>query len=192
MFIVAGLGNPAENLKKTRHNIGFRALDFLAEKNNFIDFNFSKKYNALASEGFLSCEKTILLKPQTFMNASGLAIKAAIKSFKLKPKNLIVVHDDADLPTGRLRISKDRGSGGHKGIESIMQEIKSKDFIRIRIGIASLQTQKQRPAPDLKKFVLKNFTEEEEKALAAVIDKAAEAIEAIVKEGTDAAMNKHN
>jgi PTH1 family peptidyl-tRNA hydrolase len=167
-------------------------LDVLAKANGLAGFTLSKKYNALASEGFLGQEKMIALKPQTFMNASGMAVKAAIKNFKLKPENLIVIHDDADLPIGSLKISKDHGPGGHKGVGSIIQELKTQDFARIRIGIAPAQPQDERPKPDLKNFVLKNFNAEEEKILTAILDKVAEAVKTIIENGADEAMNKYN
>ncbi|MFA5742905.1 MAG: aminoacyl-tRNA hydrolase [Candidatus Paceibacterota bacterium] len=192
MYIVIGLGNPGQNLEKTRHNIGFRALDVLAKKNGLPEFNLSKKYNALASEGFLDQEKMIALKPQTFMNISGTAVKAAMKNFKLKPENLIVAHDDADLPIGSLKISKNHGPGGHKGVGSIIQELKTQDFARIRIGIAPVQPQDGKRKPDLKNFVLKNFSAEEEKILAGTLEKAAEAVKTIIEDGTDEAMNRYN
>ncbi len=192
MFIVVGLGNPGQNLEKTRHNIGFRVLDILAKANGLAEFNLSKKYNALASEGFLGQEKIIALKPQTFMNVSGIAVKAAIKNFKLKPENLIVIHDDADLLIGSLKISKNHGPGGHKGVGSIIQELKTQDFARIRIGIAPAQLQDEKKRSGLKNFVLKNFTAEEEKILTKILDKAAEAVKTIIENGADAAMNKYN
>ncbi|MDD4625333.1 MAG: aminoacyl-tRNA hydrolase [Candidatus Pacebacteria bacterium] len=192
MFIVAGLGNPKKTLEKTRHNAGFQALDVFAKKNIFSEFVLAKKYNALVSEGFLGTQKIIALKPQTFMNASGSAVKAIIKNFKLRPQDLIVVHDDADLPTGSLRISQNRGPGGHKGVSSIIQELKSPNFIRIRIGIAPFPLQEKKGKTDLKNFVLKNFTEEEEKKLEAVLKKSAEAIELIIQKGTEEAMNLYN
>jgi PTH1 family peptidyl-tRNA hydrolase len=192
MFIIVGLGNPGQNLEKTRHNIGFRALDILAKANGPAGFNLSKKYNALAGEGFLGGEKIIALKPQTFMNASGIAVKAAMKNFKLKPERLIIIHDDADLPAGSLKISKNHGPGGHKGVGSIIQELKTRDFARIRIGIAPIQLQDGKRKTNLKNFVLKNFSAEEEKMLAATLHKAAEAVKTIISEGADEAMNKYN
>ena len=192
MYIVIGLGNPGQNLENTRHNVGFRTLDILASRNDLAIFSLSKKYQAMAAEGFLNQEKVLLLKPQTFMNASGLAVKAAMKNFKLGPEKLIVVHDDADLPLGSIKISKNHGPGGHKGVASIIQEIKSRNFSRIRVGIAPVRPPAEGIKTDLKNFVLKNFTKEEEKILAEVLIKAASAIKTIISEGTDAAMNKYN
>jgi len=192
MFIIAGLGNPGQNLENTRHNIGFRTLDVIAKRNDLAAFSLSKKYQAMAIEGFLGQEKILLLKPQTYMNASGLAVKAAMKNFKIGPQNLIVIHDDADLPLGSIKISKNHGPGGHKGVASIIQEIKSQDFGRIRVGIAPAHPITGGAKQDLKNFVLKNFTKEEEKVLAEAIAKATDAIKTIISEGTDAAMNKYN
>src|SRR3989344_2556613 len=131
MFIIVGLGNPGEKFKRTRHNVGFMAVDFLAKENNFPDFKISKKYNSLISDK----DNMILVKPQTFMNESGNAIKKLISNFKFQISNLVVVHDDIDLPIGTLKISKDSGAGGHKGVESIIQTVNNKNFIRFRIGI---------------------------------------------------------
>lgn len=192
MFIIAGLGNPGPELKKTRHNIGFMALDVLAEANSLPSFNLAKKYQALISEGFLGEEKILLLKPRTFMNASGLSVKAALKNFKLGPESLIVIHDDADLPLGALKISEGHGPGGHKGVGSIIQEIKTKDFTRIRIGIAPVSEILQIRKPDLKDFVLKKFTKDEEETLARTFKEAAEAAAVVINSGADAAMNRFN
>ncbi|MFA5746724.1 MAG: aminoacyl-tRNA hydrolase [Candidatus Paceibacterota bacterium] len=192
MFIIAGLGNPGQNLENTRHNVGFRTLDVLASRNALAVFSSSKKYQSMTVETLLDQEKVLLLKPQTFMNASGLAVKAAMKNFKLGPENLIIVHDDADLPLGSVKISKNHGPGGHKGVASIIQEIKNQNFTRIRVGIAPANPPAEGVKPDLKNFVLKNFTKEEEAVLAKTLIGAADAVKTIMFEGTDAAMNKYN
>jgi peptidyl-tRNA hydrolase, PTH1 family len=134
-LVIVGLGNPGKEYEKTRHNAGREAVELIAKQNDFDEFTFSKKANALVSEGKIGKEKAILLIPETMMNLSGKAILAFVKSPKAA-KNLIVIHDDLDLPLGSTKMVFGRGSGGHKGVESIMRAIKTKEFARIRIGIS--------------------------------------------------------
>ena len=163
MIIIVGLGNPGERYKNTRHNIGFQAINEFAKENNFPEFKLSKKFNALVSENVLNKEKIILAKPQTFMNESGKTVK---KLSKARPRiNLIIVHDDIDLPLGKIRISKNRGSAGHKGVESIIREIGTKDFTRFRIGVSS-KTEKPK---NVEKYVLQKFNKQEEEIIEQVI-----------------------
>lgn len=163
MIIIAGLGNHLEKYKNTRHNIGFQTIDEFSRKNKFPEFKLSKKFNALVSENIINDEKIILAKPQTFMNNSGKSVKTLFSFYK--PKELIIVHDDIDLPLGKIRISKNRGSAGHKGVESIIKEIGTKDFTRFRIGI-SPKTEKPK---NTEKYVLQKFDKEEEKIIKQVI-----------------------
>lgn len=129
MLFIVGLGNPGEKYKNTRHNIGFRVIDEFREKNNFSEFRISQKFNAEISKGEIAGQSVILAKPQTFMNNSGKAVKSLLR-------NLFVIHDDIDLPLGKIKIVKNRGSAGHKGVESIIKELGTKNFIRFRIGIS--------------------------------------------------------
>jgi len=133
MFLIAGLGNPGEKYKDTWHNMGFLALDSFSKENNFPEFELKKILKTEISEGTVDGEKIVLAKPQTFMNMSGLAIGLLLKHYKTK--NLIVLHDDIDLPFGTIRIARNRGSAGHKGVESIVSNIKTNDFLRIRLGM---------------------------------------------------------
>ncbi|MFH1424041.1 MAG: aminoacyl-tRNA hydrolase [Candidatus Nealsonbacteria bacterium] len=144
MILITGLGNPGKEYEKTRHNIGFRVIDELAKQ----------KPNDV-----------VLLKPQTFMNNSGDAVIKAVNFYKMKPADLWVVHDDVDLPLGEFKISKNRGSAGHKGVQSIIKKLGTRDFNRVRIGICPL---KGKPTA-VEKFVLQNFTKEEEKIFQTVI-----------------------
>ncbi|MDO8436307.1 MAG: aminoacyl-tRNA hydrolase [bacterium] len=200
MLLIAGLGNPGGKYKNTRHNIGFRVVDELrssshfatarvidefARKNNFPDFHFAKKYNAEISEGNLDNEKYILAKPRTFMNNSGRAVKSLMSTAK---PDLMVIHDDIDLPLGKIKISIGRGSAGHKGVESIIQAINSKNFIRIRVGILP-ETGKPKNPED---FVLQKFQQNEEKIVKDTIKKTIEAIEIIMGKGIEKAMNQYN
>ncbi len=166
MIIIVGLGNPGKKYKNTRHNVGFQAIDEFARENNFPEFRLSKKYNSLISEK----ENIVLVKPQTFMNNSGLAIKKIIQNSKFKIQNSIVIHDDIDLPLGKIRISKNRGSAGHKGVESIIREIGTKDFTRFRIGITPASAKASAgKAKNIEKYVLQKFDKEEEKIIKQVI-----------------------
>jgi len=188
LFIV-GLGNPGEKFKNTRHNAGFIVIDKFAEKNNFPNFVFSKKSNALISEEEFNSKKIILAKPQTFMNESGKTIKSLIQNSKFKIQNsVVVIHDDIDLPFGTIKIVKGRGSAGHKGVESIIKEIKTNDFIRIRIGIMP-KTGKPKNPED---FVIKNFSKEEKRKLEGIIEKAVKIIETLVNEGLERTRNEYN
>ncbi len=155
MILITGLGNPGEKFKKTRHNVGFQVLDEFAKRNDFPDFRFSRKFNSLLSEGFLDEKKIILAKPQTFMNESGKAIKSLVSSFKPQASRVWVIHDDIDLPLGKIRIAISRGAAGHRGIESIIKELGTKNFIRFRIGICP----KTGKPKNLEKFVLQKPSE---------------------------------
>ena len=157
-MIIIGLGNHEERYNDTPHNIGFEIIDKIAEKNSFASFILSKKFHSLISESIDNGKKTILAKPQDYMNQSGLAVKAIKLFYK---KDIIVIHDDIDLPIGTIRISKNRGSAGHKGVDSIIKEIGSKDFTRIRIGI---QPSKGKPS-DVTKYVLKKLAKNDQEKM---------------------------
>jgi peptidyl-tRNA hydrolase, PTH1 family len=187
-MVIYGLGNPGEKYLKTRHNIGFNVVDEFQKKNGFPEFKLSKKFNSELSEGILGTEKIILAKPQTFMNESGTVLKKIINNYKSPINNLIVIHDDIDLPLGKTKISKDSGSGGHKGVESIIKNLKTKEFIRFRVGI-----QPKRGKPErAENFVLRNFTNTEEKIIKETIEKTVLAIEVFIKDGLEKAMNEFN
>lgn len=164
MIIIIGLGNQGKRYTNTPHNIGFEIIDKFAMKNNFPEFKLSKKFNALISED----NNVILIKPETFMNQSGKSVQA-ITSF-YKTKNITVVHDDIDLILGDVRISKNSGSAGHKGVQSIIKELGSKDFTRIRIGI---QPQKGKPK-SIERYVLQKFKKEQRELLKPAVLEALE------------------
>jgi PTH1 family peptidyl-tRNA hydrolase len=191
MIIIIGLGNPGEKFKNTRHNAGFLVLDEFAKINNFESFKLQKKITAEISSAFVKTsadkeEEVLLVKPQTFMNESGKSVQKIISNLKFQISNLIVVHDDIDLPVGEIKIVKNRGSAGHKGVESIIKELDSSDFIRFRIGIA---LQKEIKA---KKIVLKNFSKEEQKIMKVAISKTAKALEFCIQNGPEKTMNEYN
>ena len=151
MILIVGLGNLGKKYQNTRHNIGFRVIDALTKTKR---------------RGFM------LAKPQTFMNNSGKAVKTLVKFYKIKPENLWIIHDDIDLPLGKIKIAKGRGSAGHKGVQSIINELKTKDFNRLRIGICP----KTGKPKNVEKFVLQNFTKEEEKIEKEVVEETIQAI----------------
>ena len=203
MLVIVGLGNPGEKFEKTRHNVGFMAVDFFAVENNFPDFKMEKKYNALLSQN----EEIILAKPQTFMNESGCSVKKVlnhspwlnsskglisqgeiIQLGKSKILNLIVIHDDIDLPLGKLKISKNSGAGGHKGVESIINNLGTNNFIRFKIGICP---EKGKPK-SVESFVIKKFTKEELIVIEETIKKTSDALDLLIKEGSEKAMNRYN
>lgn len=180
MIIIIGLGNPGQQYKNTRHNVGFMAVDEFARKNNFPEFRLDKKSNSLISEN----EDVLLAKPQTFMNNSGKAVQQLIK--QAKDAQLLVVHDDIDLPVGKIKIIKERGSAGHKGVESIITSIGNDDLARLRIGIGGKKN------VEAMSVVLKNFSAEEQRTLDQIISKITDALDLFVKEGLDRAMNEYN
>lgn len=196
MILIVGLGNPGQKYEKTRHNIGFLAIKAFAGKNNFPDFIISQKTNSEISEGILNGEKIILAKPQTYMNKSGKTINSLVKRYCINKamaeltQYIWVIHDDVDLPLGEMKIVKNRGAAGHKGVESIIKELKTKDFVRFRVGIKpqKIENRKQK----VETFVLQKFNKEEEKIIKEVIKKIVEAIEMTLKEGLEKAMNKYN
>jgi len=191
MILIIGLGNPGKKFQKTRHNIGFRAVDEIAANFQFPIFNLQSIFNAEISKGIFKNRKIILAKPQSFMNLSGKAVKTLFSSFKFQDSRLWVVHDDIDLPLGKIKISVGRSSAGHKGVKSIIHELKTKDFVRFRIGIKQ-RTENKKQRIEVEKFVLKNFRKEEEKIVKDVIKKTAEAIEFALKNGIEKAMSKFN
>ncbi|MZQ74978.1 MAG: aminoacyl-tRNA hydrolase [Peptoclostridium sp.] len=185
MFVIAGLGNPGGQYECTRHNVGFDVIDILAHMHGISVKKL--KHRALVGEGFIGGQKVLLVKPQTYMNLSGDSLAEILSYYKLSPEELIVVYDDIDTDFGRIRIRKKGSAGTHNGMKSIISRIGFDDFPRIRIGVG-------RPfdGRDLASFVLSKFTNEEMKEIAETEKRAAEAAEAIISGGVEAAMNKYN
>jgi PTH1 family peptidyl-tRNA hydrolase len=184
-FLIVGLGNPGREYRNNRHNIGFMVLDQLARK---LDTSFSKmKMNALMTAVRYKGCRIILLKPQTFMNLSGKAAASFIRFYKLPLENLLVVYDDVDLPFQTLRMRPNGGDAGQKGVRSIIQELGTKDFPRLRVGI-------NRPPGrmSVSSYVLLNFSDQEVETLPFVLDQAADAILAFVELGLNQAMTTFN
>lgn len=185
MYLIVGLGNPEEEYARTRHNMGFDTINKISEKSN-IKVNKSK-FNSLYGIGTIEGEKVILLKPQTYMNSSGTAIRDFMNFYKILPENIIVIYDDLDIEPGIIKIRKKGGSGTHNGMKSVIHEIQTENFPRIRIGIGNPEYKN-----DLLNFILTRIPDEEYKILQQAQENAAKAVEEIIKNGIDSAMNKYN
>ena len=183
-WLIVGLGNPGREYENTRHNAGFRALDILASK---LGCKVDKaKFQGFYGQVNYKGRKLLLLKPQTFMNLSGRSVLQLSAFFHVPPQNIIVLFDDISLEPGRLRLRKDGSAGGHNGIKSIIQELGSQDFPRVKIGVGA----KPHPDFDLAAWVLSAFTAQEEKALQPALERAADAALAIVELGVPEASNR--
>lgn len=186
MYIIAGLGNPGRKYVGTRHNMGFEALDAVAAK---YDIDIKKvKFNAIYGEGTIEGEKVVLVKPQTFMNLSGESIREFKSWYKAEDSQIIIIYDDVSLPVGKMRIRPKGSAGGHNGMKSIIYQLNSDVFPRIKIGVGSPET----PDYDLADYVLGKFTKSEVEALIPIAVKTAEAVGEIIKNGTERAMAKFN
>ena len=186
MYLIAGLGNPGKQYEATRHNMGFDTVDCLVETHNVPQGGV--KFNAMYGKGIIGGEKAILMKPLSYMNLSGGPIQEMSGYFKIDPETeLIVIYDDIDLEPGQLRIRKKGSAGGHNGIKDIIRRLGTEKFIRIRVGVGA------KPKDwDLADFVLGHFLDSDRKLVDEGINDAAEAVEMILSEGVDAAMNKYN
>ncbi len=188
MKLIVGLGNPGTQYEKTRHNVGFMAVDHLQQHYFFEEFRSLDKGKSLMTKGEIDGEKVILLKPTQFMNLSGIATAAVAQFFKIPRSDIIVIYDDVDIPTGQLRLRTDGSAGGHNGIKSLIEKLGGADFIRLRIGI---KPEKSFPG-ELSDYVLGKFTEDEQAAANQVIDQLPSLIEFLLKEGVQKAMNQFN
>lgn len=186
MYIIAGLGNPGRKYVGTRHNMGFEALDAVAAKYK-IDIK-KAKFNAIYGEGNIEGEKVVLVKPQTFMNLSGEAIREFKSWYKVENSQIIIIYDDVSLPVGKMRIRPKGSAGGHNGMKSIIYQLGSEDFPRIKIGVGSPQN----PDYDLADYVLGKFTRAEVKDLVQMAINTADAVGEIIKTGIEKAMSSFN
>lgn len=194
-YTIVGLGNPGEEYELTRHNTGRIVLSALYKKENLSSFKLDKKLKALVSEGKIGKDKIEVIFPETFMNKSGASVAPLIKN-KKQAERLIVVHDDLDLPLGTMKISFNRGSGGHKGIESIIKAIKTEAFVRVRIGVSpkTIKGKAKKPKGEEKivNFIIGKFSKLEQETLKKVSKQVAEAIATLVKDGRERAMGEFN
>lgn len=187
LYLIAGLGNPGEKYRGTRHNAGFDVVDRLARK-WAVDWNFEKKFNAQTATIILAGEKkTLLCRPLTFMNLSGEAVAVMTRYYRVRDENLLVIVDDADLELGTLRLRPDGTSGGHHGLESVEQHLGSRRFARQRLGIGRPDS-----GGEISGFVLSRFNESELPLYERALERAVEQALCWVNEGTDAAMNRFN
>lgn len=186
-YVIVGLGNPGDEYEKTRHNVGRRLVESMSD-----DWKNDKMLSALVSNTEIAGKKAKLVLPETFMNRSGSAVRPLAPVKKTEAKKIVVCHDDIDLPVGRLKISFDRGSAGHKGVESIKRALGTTGFVRLRIGIAPTTPSGKIKKTEAGQVVLKNLTTNEEKKLSEVFKKGKEAIEAVVLLGHERAMNLFN
>ena len=185
-WLIVGLGNPGREYEKTRHNAGFRCLDKIAEQLNVkVD---KLKYQGLYCQTNYKGSKLFLLKPQTYMNLSGRSVLQLSAYFNIPPARIIVLFDDISLPAGRLRVRADGSAGGHNGIKSIIAEVGSQSFPRVKIGVGA----KPIPEMDLADWVLSTFSAQEEKALKSALEWAGEAALAVVDYGVPEAANRYN
>ncbi len=184
MYIIVGLGNPGRKYEGTRHNVGFHTIDLLSRR---LTIPVNKlKYKALVGEGHIGSERVVLVKPQTFMNLSGQSVMELVQFYKIDLKQLIVIYDDIDVKTGSLRIREKGSAGSHNGMRNIIYLLKQDEFPRIRIGVGKPEN------GDLADYVLGRFSKEEVGLVSEAIERAALAVETIVCQDLQLAMNKYN
>jgi len=193
MKLIVGLGNPGRIYAHNRHNIGFMCVSHFARTQGI---RFDKKQGqARTGTGEVAGNKLIVARPQTHMNLSGESVSRLVKRFNVSLDDLIVIHDDLDLPLGKIRLSRGSGSGGHKGIDSIITHLESQDFTRIRVGIGRppmIEGSAEDRETDIVAYVLNDFTADEKKVITQVIPEVSEAILCLLNEGLTATMNKYN
>ena len=185
-WMLVCLGNPGDQYDNTRHNVGFMVADQLGERYHLPIQKL--KFKALTNVFTISGEKVLVMKPVTYMNLSGEAVRPAADFYKIPPEHIIVISDDTALDVGKLRIRKSGSAGGHNGLKSIIQHLGTDQFPRIRVGVGK----KPHPDYDLADWVLGKFQGEDRKAIAAAVERCADAVECYIKEGPDRAMNKFN
>ena len=186
MWLIAGLGNPDRKYLKTRHNAGFMAVDELARLLGAQWAPGPKKIECMLARAEINGQKALLLKPLTYMNLSGAAVREVIKKHNIVPENLIVLQDDIDLDVARIRIRKNGSAGGHRGVDSIIRETGSRDFIRVKIGVG------RDPALPAEIYVLQKFSKSETPLIEEAVSEAAQAAIDVITDGVTAAMNKFN
>lgn len=185
-WIIAGLGNPGEQYSHTRHNVGFRCVEKLAREE---EFEIKKvKFKSLISDTVIQDKRCIIMKPSTFMNNSGEAVRECADFYKIPPENILVIYDDISLDIGKLRIRRKGSDGGHNGIKSIIYQLNSNEFPRIKIGVGA------KPSPDynLADWVLSSFSAQDDRKLESALSESVDAVKLILSGKTNEAMNRHN
>jgi len=186
MKLIAGLGNPGKDYVFTRHNMGFMAIDMLSQQENIrVD---RLRCRSLCGEGFIEGQKVMLLKPQTYMNLSGEAVRMAADYYKIEPKDIIVIYDDVSLPEGHIRLRSKGSAGGHNGIKSIILSLDTDVFPRIKLGVGS----PRRGEDDLADFVLDDIPKASQRRVFAQLERCCDALRAILRDGMASAMNDYN
>ncbi|HAF62331.1 MAG TPA: aminoacyl-tRNA hydrolase [Anaerolineaceae bacterium] len=185
-FMIVGLGNPGKQYEDNRHNVGFMVADVLSQRWK-IDLKRKRK-NALTGEGVFAGHSVILVKPQTFMNNSGLSVGPLQRLYGIQAGNLLIIYDDLDLPFGRIRLRASGGAAGHHGMESIIEKVSTRDFPRLRVGIGRPKYEGE----EVIDFVLKSFQSSDKKKLTVVLNQAADAVEMVLRSGIEIAMTQFN
>ena len=185
MYIIVGLGNPGKQYEHTRHNVGFEVIDRLAEKHDIL--MTERKHRAFCGKGLISGQKVMLVKPQTFMNLSGESVKSAVDFYQIGTDELIVVYDDVSLSPGQLRIRRSGSAGGHNGIKNIIAQLGTQEFPRVKVGVGEKPERM-----DLADYVLSHFSKGEWEMMEEAFKEAADAVEVMIADGADAAMNRFN
>ena len=184
MYLIAGLGNIGRKYENTRHNTGFMAVDEIAKRN---DIKISRtKFRAAYGKGKIAGEDVILIKPETYMNASGEAVWPFMDFFKIEPENIVIIYDDVELPLGTLRIRKSGGAGTHNGMKSVIESVGTTGFPRFRLGVGSPEH------GDLINYVLSDFSKEEKESMEELIDRTCKAVYTMLDKDIDMAMNRYN
>lgn len=187
MWLVAGLGNPGPKYERSPHNMGFRVVDELARRHRLDAFR--EKHGGLIASGSISGTRTILLKPMQYMNLSGHAVQRAAAFHKVDPPHILVVHDEIDFDFGRVQVKANGGHGGHNGLRSIIEQLASNDFPRIRVGVGRPDRDR---GPNVKDFLLSDFPAAMEREVEELTDRAADAVEVVLRDGVLGAMNEIN
>ena len=195
-YVVAGLGNPGSEYENTRHNTGRIVVEILSRMWRALEWEEKKKFKAYLTEGEVEGKDVLFVLPNAFMNNSGSVLKKFVTSVK-KAEKLIVIYDDIDLPLGRFKISKGRGDGGHNGISSIAKHLQTKEFIRIRVGVSpkvrgSNEARKPKGEKKVLDFLMSDFRKAEQVSIEVLTKDIKLAVETIVRDGLDMAMNTHN
>lgn len=186
MKLIVGLGNPGEKYKNTRHNLGFMVVDKLVSSIKYqVSWEENKKFKSLVAK----IDNVIFVKPQTYMNLSGAAIKSLTTYYKLPTTNIIVVHDELDLPLGKIKVRSGGSAAGHHGVESVIEKLRDDQFIRVRLGIGP---DKKGTHFNAEKFVVEEFLSNEKHVVKKMVEKAVEAVELLLKEGLESVQNQFN
>ena len=191
MKLVVGLGNPGEKYANTRHNLGFEILDELTRKLNLIDWTIEDKFKS----ELIKAPELILVKPRTFVNHSGMAVKSLAAYYKIPPTDIVVVHDELDLPLGKIKVRIGGAAAGHHGVESVIKELGTDQFVRVRLGIGNLKShsgEHKRISFNAEKFVLEPFLHSEKSQVKHMIKQALKALDILLEKGLEQAQNQFN